>query len=159
MTNMVEVRGWKEGIEWATVMALVSGLGAAVVGVVVVNHVLSNPTGSFDVIVVPPAVGASALLGGILWWRLVERPQRFSDGRAVAVGFLTGVLAHPLMWTLYFLAGPIFLPGGWNHALVMFEIILMFTAFSLLFSGFLTIIGGIACGLVVMRCRRLAQPG
>lgn len=155
---MVGIRGWKEGIKWATVMAIVSGLGAAVVGVIVVDYVLSNPVGSFDVLVVPPAVVAAALLGGTLWWRLIERPMRVSKRRAVVVGSLVGVLAHPLMWTLYLLGGPIFFPGGWADPWTMVEGILMFTAFSLLFSGFLTIIGGIVCGIVVIRCRRFAQP-
>lgn len=149
----------EKGIKWASVMAVVSGLGTAVIGVTVVDYVLRNPVGSFDVLVVPPAVVAAAVLGGTLWWKLIERPQRISNGRAVVVGFLVGVMAHPLMWTLYLLVGPIFLPGGWTDPWTLVEVILTFTAFSLLFSGALTITGGIVCGLVVMRYRRLAHPG
>lgn len=155
---MVGIRGWKEGIKWAIVMAVVSGLGAAVVGIIVVDYVLDNPVGSFDVLVGPPAVVAAALLGGTLWWGLIERPMRISNRRVVVVGFLVGTLAHPLMWTLYFLGGPIFFPVGRTDPWTMLEAILMFTGFSSLFSGFLTIIGGVVCGIVVMRCRCFAQP-
>lgn len=56
--------GWEKGIKWASVMAVVSGFGTAVIGVTVVDYVLRNPVGSFDVLVDPPAVVAVAVLGG-----------------------------------------------------------------------------------------------
>jgi hypothetical protein len=143
-----------EGVKWAVVMAIGSALIAAVIGIVVVDYVFRNPAGSFDVLVVPPAVAAAALLGGTLWWRLVEQPHTLTDGRAMMVGFLVGLLAHPLTWAIYMLGGPLFLPAGWSEPWNIVRSILAFSAFSVLFSGALTIIGGVLYGLTVMRCRR-----
>lgn len=146
-----------EGVKWASVMAVVSALAAAVVGIAVIDYILGNPAGGFDVLFVPLASVAAAILGGTLWWALVERSRRLTYARAITVGILIGVLAHPLTWTFYTLGGPLFLPGGWSEPWVMVEVTLMFTVLSVLFSGVLTIIGSILCGLVVMRCRRWAQ--
>lgn len=146
-----------EGVTWAGVMAAVSAVAAAVVGIAVVDYVLGNPVGSFDLVVVPPATVAAAVLGGTLWWALVERPRRLTDRRAVAVGFLVGSLAHPLTWALYVLGGPLFLPGGWSEPRTIVEVTLTFAVLSALFAGVLTIGGGILCGLIVMRFRRRAH--
>lgn len=142
------------GVRWASLMAVSSAVGAAIVGIVVVNLVLGNSVGSFDVVLVPPAVVAAAVLGGTLWWTLVERPRCTTDSQAVVVGVLVGLLAHPLMWLLYIVGGPLFLPGGWSEPWVMVEFTLTFAVLSVLFSGVLTIAGGVLCGLAVMRLRR-----
>jgi len=146
----------RDDIKWASVMGVVSALAAAVIGVAVINYVLGNPAGSFDVLLVPPAVVATGILGGTLWWALVERSHCLTDRRASLVGFLVGVLAHPLMWGLYTLGGPLFLPGGWSEPRVMIEFTLLFSVLSVLFSGALTIVGGVLCGLFVIRLRRRA---
>jgi len=127
------------------------------IGLAIINYVLGNPTGSFDVLLVPPTVVATGMLGGTLWWVLVERSCCLTDRRAIVVGFLVGVLAHPLTWGLYTLGGPLFLPGGWPALRVMIESTLLFSVFSVLFSGVLTITGGIFCGLFVVRVRRRAS--
>lgn len=147
-------------VRWACVMAAVSAASAAVVGVVVVDYVLGNPAGSFDVFVVPPAVVAAAVLGGALWWLLVERPRCFTDGRGVTVGVLVGTAAHPLTWLLYLTVGPLILPGGWSEPRTVLELTLAFAALSVLFAGMLTVAGGVLAGVAVMRVRRYlhAEP-
>lgn len=146
-----------EGLWWTSVMAMVSAVAATVVGVAVIDYGLGNPVGSFDVLLVPPAAVAAAFLGGTLWWALVERPYCPTDQRAASVGFLVGLLGHPLTWSLYFLAGPLFLPVDWPGAWQMFEITLAFSALSILFGGALTIVGGVVSGLIVVRCRRFVH--
>lgn len=146
-----------EGVKWAGVMAVCSAIAAAATGILVVDYALGNPVGSFDVLIVPPATVAASLLGGVLWWALVERPRCLTNQRATAVGFLVGLLAHPLTWVLYIIGGPLFLSGGWSRPLVMGKFVLTYTVLSALFSGALTIIGGVLCGLVVIRCRRYAS--
>lgn len=148
-----------DGLKWASVMAVVSALGAAVIGIIVLNHVLGNPSGSFDVLLVPPAAVGAAIVGGTLWWALIERPHCLTNGRAILVGALVGLLAHPLTWALYILGGPLFLPGNWSEPWGMVEFTFLFSVLSVLFSGALTIAGGVLCGLVVMRYRRHAHSG
>lgn len=143
-----------EGLKWASAMGVVSALGAVVIGIVVINHVLGNPAGSFDVLLVPPAAVAAAILGSILWWALIERPRCLTDKRAILVGLLLGLLAHPLTWTLYILGGPLFLPSDWSDPAIMVKFTLLYSIFSVLFSGILTITGGVLSGLIVMRGRQ-----
>lgn len=146
----------REGVKWASVMAVMSALAAAGIGLAINGYVLGNPVGSFDVLLVPPAVVASGMLGGTLWWTFIERSCCLTNRRAISVGFLVGLLAHPLTWVLYTFGGPLFLPVGWSEPRVIVESILLFSVFSILFGGVLTIAGGVLCGLLVVHFRRRA---
>lgn len=139
---------------WSAAMAVGCGPVASVVGVAVLDRLLGNPAGPSDVLSVPPAALAAAVLGGTLWWALVERPGRPTDARATAVGFLVGLLAHPLMWLLYVFGGPIFLGADLPAPGFVAEYALTMSAFSILFAGGLTVVGGACCGLVVVRFRQ-----
>jgi hypothetical protein len=43
---------------------------------------------------------SAALLGPLLWWLLIIRPDRLTVGRGVLVGILGSLAAHPLTWFL-----------------------------------------------------------
>lgn len=143
-----------ESVKWSGVMATFCALTAAVVGITVVDFFLGNPVGSFDLLFVPPAVVASAALGGGLWWLLVERPGEPTTERALLVGFLVGLFAHPLMWVLYLLGGSLFLPAEPLDPSFVAEYALTMSALSVLFSGGLTVLGGLLCGRIVVAARR-----
>ena len=83
-------------VKWASVMAVVCGLAAAAIGIVVIDFLLGNTIGGLDVLFVPPADVAAAVLGGILWWTFIERPRCLTDRRATSAGFLVGLLAYLL---------------------------------------------------------------
>ncbi|MFC7205215.1 hypothetical protein ACFQJC_17025 [Haloferax namakaokahaiae] len=52
------------------------------------------------VLLVPASGVSSAILGIVLWWWLVDRPDQWTVSRGVISGALTAVLAHPLTWYL-----------------------------------------------------------
>lgn len=147
----------RNGVVWACLMALLSSISAGVIGVVLVNGVFGNPVGGFDVLIVPPAVVASAMVGGVVWWGLIERQGSRTYEHAVIVGVLVGVFSHPVMWMLYSVAGPLFLPVGWSEPAVIVMSSLFFTLFSVVFSGIFTVLGGIASALATLRVRRYVE--
>lgn len=143
-----------EGVKWSCVMATLCALAAAVVGIAVVDFILGNPVGSSDLLLVPPAVVASGVLGGVLWWAIVERPRKPTTERALLVGLLVGLGAHPLMWALFLLSGPLYLPVEPPKPSFIAEFALTMSAFSILFGGGLTGLGGLLCGRTVVAARR-----
>lgn len=143
-----------ESATWSVTMAVGCGLVAAFVGVVVLDGLLGNTVGSFDLLFVPPAAVAAAVLGGTFWWALVEHPGRPTEARATLVGFAVGLLAHPVMWLLYLFGGSLFLQTAPPEVDFAVEYALSMSAFSVLLAGGLTVIGGVCCGLTVLRLRR-----
>lgn len=142
-----------DGVKWASLMAVVSALGAVLTVIAVLTFVHGNFSGSLDIWLVPPAAIATALLGGSLWWILIERPHNLTNERAIVVGSLVGLLSHPLMWALYILGSPMFLPGDGLGPSAVVDFLLIFSILSVLYGGVLSAFGGIICGLFVLRCR------
>lgn len=109
---------------------------------------------------------AAGVVGGVLWWGLIERPAKPTLLRGGAFGFLTVLLAQPLMWILGAVFGhPIFASilnqtNGSPNSLSDLTLILRDLAFGsiigLIFISF-TIPLGVVAGLVLVLIRRKFQ--
>jgi len=114
------------------------------------------------------SAGISAgLVGGVLWWGLIERPAKPTLLRGGLFGLLTVLLSHPLMWIIgaaigdplawVFLGFPI--EGSLLTLSGLSELLtnLLFATVMGLLGGFFTIPIGIVAGLVFVILRRRFQ--
>jgi hypothetical protein len=141
-----------------------AGLTFAVFGFLVAFAAMENVI-LRSIAMVPEAVPylvalATFLVGGISWWLVVERPARPTRERGILVGALTGLFTHPLMWFLIFAyqdPSTYFDPSELltqQAGSDLFGGILLFTFFSLLTVGPITVVVGIFGGLVLTAGRR-----
>ena len=137
-------------------MAVVCTIGAAAAALAVLAVLAPEPVGSARTMYGLPAVVAGGTLGGALWWALVERPGKPTVVRALLAGFLVGVLAHPLLWALHFLVGPLYAPVEPLGPTVLAGTILSVSVLSILFFGWVTAPVAVGCGLLVLLLRRRA---
>lgn len=112
----------------------------------------------------PYAGIAAGIAGGLLWWGLIERPAKPTLLRGGLFGFLTVLLAHPLMWIIGGVFGhPIFSAilnqtGGSINSLsdltTVLTSALLGSFFSLVFISFTIPLGvTLGVGLVFLRQR------
>lgn len=152
------------GVVWAAL----AGVVFAVAGFAVALSVVHNPV--LRLFVFSPEATpyltalAAFLVGGPCWWLIVERPRRPTRGRGAVVGLLTGLLAHPVMWTLVFASedpatftdpAELLTPRFWDGLLLS---VLVFTLYSLPTVGVLTVVLGIVAGLALAAGRRRVAP-
>jgi|AntRauTorcE11898_2_1112593.scaffolds.fasta_scaffold02319_6 hypothetical protein len=118
----------------ATVWFAASGALATVLFNVVYSNVLP---------LVPAAAIAAGLVGGVLWWALVERGTATRLRGAVA-GVLTGVFAHPVMWFVLLALEGMILPQylGLSAITTGVGISLFFGFWGFVLAGWLTVILG-----------------
>jgi hypothetical protein len=100
---------------------------------------------------------AGLLVGLPCWWLLIERPKRATIRRGVALGALSSIVAHPLIWTLVTMLSPI-LGGGWtigSGLLQKIQYVILFSLMGLISVGWITAaVGGIA-GALLIRLRHM----
>lgn len=117
-------------------------------------------SGLFIYFVAAPLAGL--LVGWFLWWLCIWRPGRATVRRGVLFGALSGIIAHPFVWTIASLSignvGHPFLwefapPFQWiNQVWIVSRIIqiLHFSLLSLVAVGWITlVVGGLTGGLLV----------
>lgn len=108
-------------------------------------------------------IGAG-IAGGLIWWALIEQPAKPTLLRGGVFGFLTVLLAHPLMWLIGgFLGDPVFtgflfsnVSGQVTSLSELTDVIRAVAAFTFLslLTGFLTLPIGIGAGLGLVVFRR-----
>ncbi|QBD80409.1 hypothetical protein EPA93_32335 [Ktedonosporobacter rubrisoli] len=100
----------------------------------------------------------AGLLAGLpCWWLFIEHSKHVIIGRGVAVGVLSSLIAHPLVWTLVALFSPI-LGGAWGDTALEpnIQYVLVYSLMSLVYIGWLTAtVGGVAGALLVQLRRAL----
>jgi hypothetical protein len=147
-------------IAWAAIAGVAFAIVAALVALLIAHlPLLRSATLVPDAIPYLAAIAAFSV-GAAGWWVIVERPHRPTAPRAVLVGALTGLFAHPVLWVLVFayrnpsafldvprLAAP---QAGESPLLAAF----LFTYFSALVVGPLTIGIGVFVSLGLVAGRR-----
>jgi hypothetical protein len=112
------------------------------------------------------AVVSSALLSGVLWWRIVVRPQDPGIVRGVVAGLHSGLLIHPLTWFLGFLSLMLVYGAQINQLgkgaliglLYGIPLSISYTGLGLAAGGWITIaVGALAGGLLGFALRRPRQ--
>ena len=93
--------GWP-GSEFGS-QALLYGLLCAPVGLVIGFFVASEASDGVYRCFSFYAALAAFLMSAFLWWLMIQRSNKPSSGRAVAVGILSGLLSHWLCWFLILL--------------------------------------------------------
>lgn len=156
---------WRRVLRSRATWTIVAGLVFAALGYLVAFGVLQTPMRIFvrgfvaDDVPVPSLVAlASFLVGGFSWWLVVERPRRVTRVRGGLAGLLTGLLAHPAMWILFlgydandYGAYP------WEEGALTF--VLLFSTWSLAFTGVVTVTLGVCAGVAVALAReRTVEP-
>ena len=102
-----------------------------------------------------PAAASAWLLATPLW-RLIVLSSAVDDdtptARAVVVGFLTGLLAHPLMWLLAYL-----MTSSSQPLVDAANGVLFYSMYCVIFLGLPTVLVGIALGALLARVRPLTR--
>lgn len=137
------------------VWTAIAGTTFAVAGAVVAFLVLRNPlleafamaSGAVPYL----AAVAAFLAGGGCWWLVVERPRRPTRARGALTGTVAGTLTHPILWLLVFVYQN---PSTAADPSTAGTGPLLFTYFSLLTVGWLTVGVGVAVGLALATGRR-----
>jgi hypothetical protein len=102
---------------------------------------------------------SAALLGPLLWWLLIIRPDQLTLGRGILVGILGSLVAHPLTWFLFMVT------TSWAHATFNLDIgspspndpegflsvIVFLSIYSLFLVGWLTTLIGGGVGAVLAK--------
>jgi hypothetical protein len=108
------------------------------------------------------AAFSSLLIGPLLWWCQVIRPDHLTLRRGVFIGMLGSVLVHPLAWSILLLLGinnAIALNGQISNPLVLLETSLWLSFWSLFLIGWLTLlIGGIFGALLALVQQKIHCP-
>lgn len=157
-------RSRTSGLAWA----VLGGAFFAAVGFVVAFALLQDPVLGLFVPaggIAPSLVAlASFLAGGSCWWLVVERPHLPTRGRGAVAGLLTGLLVHPVTWVLVFAyedasayADPskLLSADGLNTLL---GAVALFTFFSWLIVGPVTVAVGVVAGLAFAAVHRRIEP-
>jgi len=147
-------------IAWAAIAGVAFAIVAALVALLIAQLPLLRSATLVPGVVPYLAAIAAFSVGAAGWWIIVERPHRPTAPRAVLVGALTGLFAHPVLWVLVFayrnpsafldasrLAAP---RAGESPFLAVF----LFTYFSALVVGPLTIGIGVFGSLALVAGRR-----
>ena len=100
----------------------------------------------------PFATVAGALVGGPVWWAAVERGEP-TRRRAAVAGGATGLVAHPVLWSVVLLSlrAPVDTPEGLARVVGISG---LFGLFGLLLVGWVTVPVGVAGGLAMLVARR-----
>lgn len=107
---------------------------------------------------VPAAAIAAGVVGGPLWWLVIERGDpTVTYKRGLMVGACTGVLAHPVTWFVMLALEGLVQPaiGGLAGVARVLGLPLFFGFWGLILAGWLTVflgcLGGL--GLTAVRTR------
>jgi hypothetical protein len=150
----------------ASILTGSTAMGAlcAAVGVFTAGLVLFTATGAGYEWLLVAAPTAAFLSGSILWWLLMERPDRTGTARGVLTGALAGTVAHYVCWLLLILASSAChaITGGCTDslgeapmpALYAVPAAAVYSAVSLVFYGWLTIPAGGLLGGLLATARR-----
>src|SRR5579859_1709035 len=105
-----------------------------------------------------------------VWWKLIIKPLHVTIGRGIGAGVLSSIIAHPLMWVFLFLFSYSF-TGGYllfgnngsslgqvQNLLQVIGGVLICSALSLLFVGWLTALVGGAGGAMLILMQRKWFP-
>lgn len=153
------------------ITAALAGFVAAVLAIRLMY--LMPGTQVWDWFSIPPAVAtlplaatlAAAVLGPILWWRMIIKPGHLSVRRGIAVGALIGIITHPLIWymalVLAFLRGQPTVAGILVSNPLQDLLAAAFLAIvSLICVGWLTaLIGGVVGGVIALLQSRCGCQG
>jgi len=145
-------------VKFSTVLRETRLIGAlcATVGVISAVTLMAWSSGSGYEMFLLAAPLSAYLTGALCWWWLLLRNERHGIGRAMLAGALAGLIAHYPCWlilmfgmrTCYLLGGTC--TGSLNEAPMTFlEAIPMaglYSGFSLLFLGWITVPGGAMVG-------------
>ena len=144
------------------------GIGASLTGLSAAFLALNVPFGlsSFPekpVFYVAAAL-AALLIGPLLWWLFILRPNRSTLRRGILIGMLGSVAAHPLTWFLAELMVYFMGRQTWMGSVLInppLEALVgspIYAVFSLVYVGWLTtLIGGVMGGVFIGAQR--ACPG
>lgn len=107
---------------------------------------------------IAPLVGL--LVGLPTWYLVIELPGRATTHRGVVYGVLSSLIAHPLMWMSLSVLSAILSGGGIGTALSEdIQSVILYSLFSLIFVGWITIpIGGCAGHLLIRLREKLTPP-
>ncbi len=144
--------------------SLAVGLFAAAIGAITGVLVAASATGSGYEWFLGAAPIAAFLTGTALWWLIVARGGHFGTLRGVLTGALAGAVGHYVCWVLFLLGGWVChaLTGGCTSSLgeapmnplQSFAAAGLYTMFSLLFFGWLTVPAGAILGGLLTRAQR-----
>jgi hypothetical protein len=141
------------------------GLLCAAVGALTAVLVLASATGAGYEWLLLAAPAAAFVTGKLLWWLLMERPDRSGTARGVLTGAIAGAVAHYPCWLLLIGASSAChaITGGCTDSLgeapmnplQALPAAAVYSAVSLVFYGWLTIAaGGLLGGLLATVRRR-----
>lgn len=146
--------------DWAIIAASAFGLASMVTAFLVLLLLAEgfDPV-LFDLTpVLAPAAGVGGfIVGGILWWFVIEAGQRTTVSFGGLVGALTGILSHFAMWFFVILLAiavaedPLSLPIQFDS---LTDAIFVLGSFSLTLAGLFTVPIGAFIGWQLMRLRR-----
>lgn len=92
---------------------------------------------------------ASFLVSSVCWWLVVERPRRMTRARGVIIGLVTGLVAHPVTWTLVITYDAV-KAGASPYGPGLVPAVFVYSIFSLGFTGVLTMFIGAICGIALI---------